>query len=58
MADVTGLAAARHTVLRKVGWDVESEDLFAAPPVMVIVGKEVHATMLKLWRCSGLEEAE
>jgi hypothetical protein len=32
------LAAARHTVLRKVGWDVESEGLFAAPPVTVIVG--------------------
>ena len=47
MADVTALAAARHTVLRKVGWDVESEGLFAAPPVTVIVGEEVHATMLK-----------
>jgi hypothetical protein len=47
MADVTALAAARHTVLRKVGWDVESEGLFAAPPVTVIVGEEAHATMLK-----------
>ena len=47
MADVTALAAARYSVLRKAGWDVESEGLFAAPPVTVIVGEEVHATMLK-----------
>jgi glutamate/tyrosine decarboxylase-like PLP-dependent enzyme len=47
MADVTALAAARYAVLSKVGWDVESEGLFAAPPVTVIVGEEVHATMLK-----------
>jgi glutamate/tyrosine decarboxylase-like PLP-dependent enzyme len=47
MADVTALAAARHAVLHKAGWDVESEGLFGAPPVTVIVGEEVHATMLK-----------
>lgn len=47
MADVTALAAARYAILRKVGWDVESEGLFAAPSVTVIVGEEVHATMLK-----------
>jgi len=47
MADVTALAAARYSVLSKVDWDVECEGLFAAPPVTVIVGEEVHATMLK-----------
>lgn len=47
MADVTALAAARSAVLRKIGWDVERDGLFAAPPVTVIVGEEVHATMLK-----------
>ncbi len=47
MADVTALAAARYSVLRRVGWDVDREGLFAAPPVTVIVGEEVHATMLK-----------
>jgi glutamate/tyrosine decarboxylase-like PLP-dependent enzyme len=47
MANFTALAAARHTVLRKVGWDVEGEGLFSAPPVTVIVGEEVHATLLK-----------
>jgi glutamate/tyrosine decarboxylase-like PLP-dependent enzyme len=47
MADVTALAAARDVVLRKAGWDVEKKGLFAAPPVKVVVGEEVHATMLK-----------
>jgi glutamate/tyrosine decarboxylase-like PLP-dependent enzyme len=47
MADVTALAAARHALLHNVGWDVESDGLFGAPPVSVIVGEEVHATMLK-----------
>jgi glutamate/tyrosine decarboxylase-like PLP-dependent enzyme len=47
MADVTALAAARHALLHKVGWDVEGDGLFGAPPVSVIVGEEVHATMLK-----------
>src|SRR5215475_6824839 len=47
MADVTALAAARHSLLSKAGWNVESDGLFGAPPVTVIVGEEVHATMLK-----------
>lgn len=47
MADVTALAAARHALLHNVGWDVEGDGLFGAPPVSVIVGAEVHATMLK-----------
>jgi glutamate/tyrosine decarboxylase-like PLP-dependent enzyme len=47
MADVTALAAARSAVLRKAGWDVERDGLFSAPPVTVIVGEEVHATLLK-----------
>jgi hypothetical protein len=42
MADVTALAAARHALLRDIGWDVESDGLFGAPPVSVIVGDEVH----------------
>ena len=47
MADVTALAAARTATLRKIGWDVELDGLFAAPPITIVVGEEVHATMLK-----------
>jgi glutamate/tyrosine decarboxylase-like PLP-dependent enzyme len=47
MADVTALAAARTFLLGNMGWDVERDGLFGAPPINVVVGDEVHATMLK-----------
>jgi glutamate/tyrosine decarboxylase-like PLP-dependent enzyme len=47
MADVTALAAARSSLLGNIGWDVERDGLFGAPPIDVVVGDEVHATMLK-----------
>ena len=47
MANFTALAAARHAVLKAEGWDVESQGLFGAPPVTVIVGDEVHVSLLK-----------
>src|SRR5215510_13568383 len=53
MADVTCLAAARYSVLNEIGWDTDEHGLFGAPPVTVIVGEEVHATMLKALRILG-----
>ena len=47
MANFTALAAARHAVLARVGWDVASDGLGGAPPVTVIVGEEAHPTLLK-----------
>ena len=47
MANFTALAAARHAVLARVGWDVASDGLAGAPPVTVIVGDEAHPTLLK-----------
>jgi glutamate/tyrosine decarboxylase-like PLP-dependent enzyme len=47
MANFSGLAAARHAILQKQGWDVESRGLFGAPPVNVVVGEEVHVSALK-----------
>ena len=37
VANFTALAAARHVVLEQVGWNVEAEGLFGAPPITVIV---------------------
>jgi glutamate/tyrosine decarboxylase-like PLP-dependent enzyme len=54
MANFTALAAARHAVLHRLGWDVERDGLFGAPPVHVIVGEEVHATVLKALALLGL----
>jgi glutamate/tyrosine decarboxylase-like PLP-dependent enzyme len=47
MANFTALAAARHALLARGGWDVEERGLFGAPEITVIVGAEVHASMLK-----------
>jgi glutamate/tyrosine decarboxylase-like PLP-dependent enzyme len=54
MANLSGLAAARHAVLKRVGWDVESQGLFGAPPITVIVGDEVHVSVLKALSLLGL----
>lgn len=47
MANFTALAAARHALLARQGWDVETQGLFGAPPITVVVGDEVHASLLK-----------
>lgn len=54
MANFTGLAAARHAVLRAHGWDVEAQGLFGAPPITVVVGNEVHVSVLKGLSMLGL----
>jgi glutamate/tyrosine decarboxylase-like PLP-dependent enzyme len=54
MANFTGLAAARHALLEQQGWDVESRGLFGAPPISVIVGDEVHVSLLKALSLLGL----
>jgi glutamate/tyrosine decarboxylase-like PLP-dependent enzyme len=46
-ANFSGLAAARHALLRRLGWDVEAQGLFGAPPLTVVVSEEVHASMSK-----------
>ena len=56
MATFTGLAAARHEVLSRVGWDVERDGLQGAPRVNVLVGDEVHVTVLAALRMLGLGE--
>ena len=45
MAHVTCLAAARHRVLERAGWDVEEQGLFGAPEISVVIGSEAHATI-------------
>lgn len=47
MANFTALAAARHAVLARAGWDVEADGLFGAPPITVVVGDEVHPSLAK-----------
>ena len=53
-ANFAALAAARHSVLRQSGWDVEAQGLFGAPPITVIVSDEIHASDLKALSLLGL----
>src|SRR4051794_13378452 len=53
MANTTALAAARHEVLARVGWDVEQDGLQGAPPVDVLVGEAAHATIFSALRVLG-----
>jgi glutamate/tyrosine decarboxylase-like PLP-dependent enzyme len=54
VANFTALAAARHAVLARAGWDVEANGLFGAPPVTVVVGAEAHPTLIKSLGLLGL----
>jgi len=45
MANFAGLAAGRHHLLARAGWDVEGQGLFGAPPLRVVVGEEAHSTL-------------
>ena len=53
LANLTALAAARHAVLKQAGWDVEAQGLQGAPVVSVVVGAEVHASIIKALRLLG-----
>jgi glutamate/tyrosine decarboxylase-like PLP-dependent enzyme len=47
MANFAGLAAARSALLKRADWNVEEDGLFGAPPITVVVGEEVHVSLLK-----------
>ena len=54
MANFTGLAAARHGVLRRAGWDVEADGLQGAPRVHLVASAESHVTIDVAARYLGL----
>lgn len=54
VANFTALAAARNAVLARVGWNVEANGLFGAPPITVISGQEAHPSLLKSLGMLGL----
>jgi glutamate/tyrosine decarboxylase-like PLP-dependent enzyme len=57
MANVTGLAAARHALLGRAGWDVEQQGMFGAPPLRVLAGEEAHVTLWRALRLLGFGRA-
>jgi len=57
MAHFTCLAAARHAVLQRCGWDVEQNGLFAAPPIRVLCSDQHHGSIERAVRYLGLGQA-
>ncbi len=53
MANFTALVTARHALLARAGWDVTADGMFGAPPIEVVVGAEVHASILKALSLAG-----
>src|SRR5256886_1670854 len=53
MANFTALAAARHGVLRRSGWNVETHGLYGAPRVNIVLGAEAHVTIHTSLRMLG-----
>ena len=53
MANFTALAAARHSVLRRAGWNVEENGLAGAPHVNLVVSAESHITIHSAMRFLG-----
>ena len=48
MGNFAGLAAARQEVLRAAGHDLAAQGMSGAPPITVIVGDEVHVSMMRV----------
>jgi len=53
-ANTTCLAIACHHLLTDLGWDLNTQGLFGAPPVQVLVGAERHTTIDVSLRSLGL----
>jgi glutamate/tyrosine decarboxylase-like PLP-dependent enzyme len=54
MAHVTALAAARHEMYRRAGWDLPERGLAGAPPLQVVVGGKRHVTLTRALRLLGI----
>ena len=54
MAHFTCLAAARHALLERRGWDVERQGLYGSPPIRVLTSTERHGTCERAIRFLGL----
>ncbi len=54
MAHATALAAARHAVLARAGWDVERRGLIGAPPLRVLANAHRHSSVDRSLRLLGL----
>jgi glutamate/tyrosine decarboxylase-like PLP-dependent enzyme len=56
MAHVTCLAAARHALLERHGWNVEQEGLAGSPAIRILTSSEKHGSTVRAVRLLGLGE--
>jgi glutamate/tyrosine decarboxylase-like PLP-dependent enzyme len=56
MAHVTCLAAARHALLERRGWNVEQEGLSGSPAIRILSSTEKHGSTVRAVRLLGLGE--
>ncbi len=52
-ANFTCLASARYGTLKRQGWDLTKEGIFGAPAIKVVIGEEVHVSVLMALRTLG-----
>jgi glutamate/tyrosine decarboxylase-like PLP-dependent enzyme len=57
MGNFTALAAARHALLKQVGWDVEAQGLIGAPSIAVVTSDESHISIFAALQMLGLGSA-
>ncbi len=53
MANFCGVLAARQSIYGRMGWDSKALGINGAPPIRIIVGEEVHASMLRALILAG-----
>jgi glutamate/tyrosine decarboxylase-like PLP-dependent enzyme len=58
MAHFTCLAAARHAVLERCGWDVEQSGLYGAPPMRILCSDHHHGSIERAARYLGFGKAQ
>ena len=54
MANFTGLAAGRHALFEKLGWDIEKQGLIGAPRITVVTSDESHISVMACLQMLGL----
>jgi glutamate/tyrosine decarboxylase-like PLP-dependent enzyme len=47
VATLCGLAAARYTLLKQMGWDINAQGLRDAPPFRVVASEQAHSSVFK-----------
>ena len=53
MANFCGVVAARYKIYARMGWDIKARGINNAPPIRVIAGEEIHASMQRALILAG-----